>query len=100
MGTFKELAFSIDSTGVFFKKCNDCSDHEERAALICLLTAGGVANSKYTAVGNKNTGYFFLPSLNLWADWARQELFKQMGRVEPIEIWQDGKLTTLSTNTL
>lgn len=91
MGAFKELAFSVDETGSLFQMCEKCSDHEERAALICLLTAGCVENNKYIAIGNKINGYFFLPSLTIWAEWSRNELLKQIERVEPIDIWLDGK---------
>jgi hypothetical protein len=65
-------------------------DHEERAALICLLTAAAVATGKYTAVGDKQGGYFFLPPWNSWAEWAQQELIKQKERIGSIEVWING----------
>ena len=36
--------------------------HDQRAALVCLLTAASVFSGHYTAVGNEAGGYFFLPS--------------------------------------
>ncbi len=66
-------------------------DHEERAALVCLLTAASVATGQYTAVGNKQGGYFFLPPWDSWAEWARNELIKQKGRTGSIEVWINGE---------
>jgi len=66
-------------------------DHEERAALVCLLTAATVAAGKYTAVGDPHGGYIFLPSMRLWAPWARLELVRQYERLEGAEVWIDGK---------
>jgi hypothetical protein len=65
-------------------------DHEERAALICLLTAAAIATGQYTAVGDKDGGYFFLPPWNLWAEWAQKELIKQKERIGSIEVWING----------
>lgn len=45
-------------------------DHEKRAALVCLLTAAFALTNQAEAVGDSLTGYFFLPSRDLWADWA------------------------------
>src|ERR1019366_5068164 len=64
-------------------------DHDERAALVCLLTAASVAFGRYTAVGDPQGGYFFLPAWRAWADWARQELERQ--RTESVEVWIDGR---------
>jgi hypothetical protein len=76
-------------------------DHEERAALVCLLTATAVAKDRYTAVGEEHGGYFFLPPWDLWAKWSRQELIKQRERIGYIEVWINGKkfgaLDSLST---
>lgn len=67
------------------------SDHEERAALVCILTAAGVASGRYVAVGNEQGGYFFLPSWECWEQWARQEIDAQRERVRSVDIWIDGK---------
>lgn len=39
------------------------SDHELRAAIVCLLTALLVAKGHYLAVGDEVGGWFFLPPL-------------------------------------
>jgi hypothetical protein len=51
----------------------DC-DHERRAALICLLTAGCAAVGQAMVVGDEAGGYFWLPPRELWAQWALDAL--------------------------
>lgn len=85
------LVHSVDPTGQLFQRFMRCNDHEERAALVCLLTAGVVALGQFTAIGDSMGGYFFLPSFDFWSDWARQELEKQRGRVETLEILVNGE---------
>jgi hypothetical protein len=46
-------------------------DHEERAALICALTALLAARTTFTAVGDQAGGWFFLPPWEVWQPWAR-----------------------------
>jgi hypothetical protein len=65
-------------------------NHDQKAALICLLTAVALAAGRYTAVGNPKGGYFFLPPWEVWAPWARQELVTQRQRVESVDVWIDG----------
>jgi hypothetical protein len=65
--------------------------HDQRAALICLLTAAGVAVGRFTAVGNQRGGYFFLPPWDAWALWAREEIQIQRQRIDSLEVWIDGK---------
>ena len=65
--------------------------HDERAALVCLLTAAGVLTGNYSAVGDAEGGYFFLPPWGCWANWAREELNLQRGRIAGLEIWIDGE---------
>lgn len=71
-------------------RCENNQDHEERAALVCLLTAASVAAGRYTAVGEPTGGYFFLPPWSLWADWAQTELNKQRCADASIAVWIDG----------
>jgi len=52
-------------------RCEMESDHDIRAALVCVLTAAFAANGKAVAVGQDVDGYFFLPPGDLWAPWAR-----------------------------
>lgn len=55
------------------------SDHERRAALICLLTAIFVAAGASTLVGDAAGGWFCLPPLNLWQEWAKSGLQRAAG---------------------
>jgi len=89
---FREFANELDPSGALLMECRNCTNHEERAAIVCVLTAGGVVLGQYTAIGDKNGGYFLLPQLKKWSPWARQELEKQRGRLEHLEIWVDGEL--------
>lgn len=49
-------------------------DHEKRAAWICLLTAACAAVGKSELVGDEVGGWFWLPPIKLWAQWARDAL--------------------------
>lgn len=56
-------------------------DHEKIAALVCALTALGVAAQQFVAVGSAGDGYIFLPPANKWGQsstasesWAEREL--------------------------
>lgn len=73
-------------------------DHEERAALVCLLTAAAVAVGRYTAVGEAEGGYFFLPPFTLWSDWARRELDVQRKRDRSIQVWINGRSFSAGNN--
>lgn len=53
-------------------------DHEKRAALICLLTAAFAATGRAVAIGDDETGYFFLPDSEFWAPWASDALRDRM----------------------
>jgi hypothetical protein len=52
----------------------DNRDHDERAALICLLTAGFAYQGGATVVGDQLGGWFWLPPLDLWDEWATRGL--------------------------
>lgn len=67
------------------------TNHDQKSALICLLTAAAVASGRYTAVGEPEGGYFFLPPWNLWTGWARQELETQRRRLGSVDVWIDGR---------
>ena len=64
--------------------------HDERAALVCVLTAAGVFTGHYVAVGDRAGGYFFLPPWRDWATWARKELDLQRTREPRLEVWIGG----------
>ncbi|MBW9055993.1 DUF429 domain-containing protein [Rhizobium mesosinicum] len=54
------------------------TDHEKRAAWICLLTAACAATGKSEIVGDEIGGWFWLPPSELWASWARGALEKNL----------------------
>ena len=45
-------------------------DHDERAALVCALTALSVVAGDFTAVGDDQAGWIILPPRRHFADWA------------------------------
>jgi hypothetical protein len=47
------------------------SDHEKRAALICVLTAATAAAGEAIPIGNQLGGYLWMPPKELWSGWAR-----------------------------
>lgn len=49
-------------------------NHDLRAALVCLLTAGFANAGTATVVGDEVGGWFWLPPVDLWADWAVHSL--------------------------
>lgn len=50
------------------------NDHEKRAAWICLLTAACAAVGRSEVIGDEAGGWFWLPPVDLWANWARSAL--------------------------
>lgn len=85
----QQVSFLPESFVAF---CKTNLDHEERAALICLATAASVANTSYTAIGDPEGGYFFLPPWQLWANWSRAEIDIQRRKDPSIAVWIDGVL--------
>jgi predicted RNase H-like nuclease len=61
------------------------TQHDERAALICALTAVCVWRGRYTAVGDAEGGWFLLPPWDLWQQWARSGIEKA-----DVAVWRDG----------
>jgi hypothetical protein len=59
------------------------SDHEERAALVCALTALLTALGAFTAVGDDAGGWFFLPPWGLWQPWAQNLVKARCTRLNP-----------------
>ena len=51
-------------------------NHDDRAGLICALTALGVAAGRYVAVGDEQ-GWIVLPPVAVMAPWAREALLQQ-----------------------
>lgn len=54
----------------FEQSLDAVTDHDERAAVVCALTALGVAANDYTAVGDED-GWIILPPAGFIAAWAR-----------------------------
>lgn len=52
------------------------TDHDERAALVCALTALCVAAGEYIAVGDPDDGWIILPPRRFIHDWAWQDLLE------------------------
>ncbi|UOK62234.1 hypothetical protein MT997_28615 [Paenibacillus sp. OVF10] len=55
-----------------------------------------VENNEYVAIGDQETGYFFLPPFDVWQQWAKQTLKINITTlitksiVPYIEIWSNG----------
>lgn len=71
---------------------------EERAAIVCALTAVCVWAGQYVAVGDPTGGYAFLPPWNLWEPWARAGLERNRAaprqarrQTRPVEVWINGR---------
>ena len=64
------------------------SDHELRAAIVCLLTALLVAKGYYSAVGDEVGGWFFLPPLSIWTNWAKEMLKENIKKINASEAQQ------------
>lgn len=75
----------------FAGQCERATDHEHRAALVCLGTAACVAAGRYTAIGDEDGGYFFLAPWSIWADWAREEVADARRRFGSMSVWINGQ---------
>jgi predicted nuclease with RNAse H fold len=69
-GLFRTAADAARLPAEIAVRCEAETDHDIRAALICLLTAAFAAQGTAVAVGQAVDGYFFLPPAHLWAEWA------------------------------
>ena len=68
------LSKTLDLPDVVWQRLRSESDHELRAALICLLTAALAARGTAAIIGEADGGWFWLPPWSLWQPWARQGL--------------------------
>jgi hypothetical protein len=69
-------------------------DHDLRAALICLLTAGFAANGSAVVVGDQAHGWFWLPPAKFWQPWAWMALSQQLQKLRNdkfpmVDIWRE-----------
>ena len=85
-GTLKKLLSKLDWTGhdtvkVFAEQAGPHGNHEIRAALVCLMTAGFAASSAAVTVGTPAHGWFWLPPWKFWEHWAQKALESQLQRL-------------------
>ncbi|MGH9661806.1 MAG: hypothetical protein ACRD96_24880 [Bryobacteraceae bacterium] len=79
----------------FWQTVTENRHHDERAALVCAVTALCVLRGEYVAVGDATGGYFFMPPWAMWADWARASLDanRRDSRLgAQVEVWIGGAL--------
>lgn len=73
-GLFRSMVAAAQLPDQIATTCETETDHDVRAALVCLLTAAFAANGSSVAVGQDLDGYFFLPPAHLWAGWAKESI--------------------------
>jgi predicted nuclease with RNAse H fold len=73
-GLFRSVVAAAQLPEEIAIRCEAETDHDLRAALVCLLTAAFAANGTSVAVGQDRDGYFFLPPAHLWAHWAKESI--------------------------
>jgi hypothetical protein len=66
------LSKSLELPDEIWRRLISETDHELRAALICLLTAALAAQGTAAIIGEPTGGWFWLPPWSLWQPWARQ----------------------------
>ena len=77
----------------FWRAVATTRQHDERAALVCAMTALCVLRGRYVAVGEGETGFFFLPPWGVWQPWARSALATNRRDVRlprSVDVWIDG----------
>jgi hypothetical protein len=65
----------------------DVTNHDDRAALVCALTALSVAAGDFTAVGDAD-GWIVLPPRRFLRSWARAALDANAGDEQPGCLYQ------------
>jgi len=98
-GVFRALEEHLNwEDGDFWNAFPITSHHDDRAALVCAVTAVCAHQGNYVAVGDMAGGYFFLPPWPLWEQWAKDALnVERQGReflrnFINVEVWIDGQL--------
>jgi hypothetical protein len=66
------LSDCLDLHEEFWDRIEAETDHELRAALICLLTAVFASRKTAAIVGHSECGWFWLPPRELWQPWAKK----------------------------
>jgi hypothetical protein len=85
-GTFQALLTELgwaDARTIrqFLDQAGPDGDHDIRAALICLLTAGFAALGNAVIVGDLTHGWFWLPPKGFWEPWAWTALHRQLQKL-------------------
>lgn len=73
-GLFRSVVAAAQLPEDIATRCDMEKDHDIRAALVCLLTAAFAAKGTAVAIGQDVDGYFFLPPMQMWADWAKEAI--------------------------
>jgi len=68
------LSRSLELPAEVWRCLKSETDHELRAALICLLTAAVAVQGTAAVIGDETGGWFWLPPWSLWQPWATQGL--------------------------
>src|SRR5436853_6728054 len=66
---------------LFEDQAKPTGNHDIRAALISLMTAGFAASSGATVVGDAAHGWFWLPPWGRWEPWAKDALTSQIQKL-------------------
>jgi hypothetical protein len=68
------LSKGLNLPEVVWQRLRSETDHELRAALVCLLTAALAEKGTATIIGETEGGWFWLPPWSLWEPWAEEGL--------------------------
>jgi len=68
------LSRNLDLPDVVWNRLRSETNHELRAALICLLTAALAEKGTAAIIGETKGGWFWLPPCSVWQPWATQGL--------------------------
>ena len=63
---------------------NTITDHDDRAAMVCALTALSFAVGNFTAVGDSQDGWIILPPRHRFADWAWAQPLARTRKAKPM----------------
>lgn len=76
MATTGKLELALSNTlklpDEVWRRLKSETNHELRAALVCLLTAALAARRKASVIGDSSGGWFWLPPWRIWQPWAKE----------------------------
>ena len=73
-GGFDQLLAHLLPNSQISQQWAEVKNHDDRAALVCALTALAVASGSYVVVGDRQDGWIILPPRSLIAAWAWDQL--------------------------